>query len=267
MNFVIAFQAEAKPIIEALQLSKTDDRLFPCYQNERHRLVISGLGKVRARKAVEHLLSQGLEKNSCWLNVGIAGHGSLEVGNAFLAAKIQDEVDGGCFFPPLVHPTILPPSTLISCEQPSTAYLPDCGYDMEGHAFYGALLSETLREFVQVVKIVSDNPKSPINEITPAKATSMIETHVTSVLELTGEMEKCRAEILPSEEVGQIHQSLLRYHHFSVTRSHQLYDLTRHVFAHQIDPRELSDKVRFAKDGRDAITTVENWLKGKRQLR
>ena len=92
MNFVIAFQAEAKPIIEALQLSKADDRLFPCYQNERHRLVICGLGKARARKAVEHLLSQGLEKNSCWLNVGIAGHGSLEVGDAFEINGVANEV-------------------------------------------------------------------------------------------------------------------------------------------------------------------------------
>jgi len=266
MNFVIAFQAEAKPLIDHLDLKKVEGAQLPCFQSDEHNLVICGMGKAWARQGAEYLIAQQEEKNLPWLNLGIAGHGSLDLGTAFLAGKIEDDESKEVFFPPLIFRQDLPVSPLISCKEPSSKYLPEYGYDMEAHAFYKALAGHSLRELIQVVKIVSDNPCSPLEQVNPKMASKWIEQNIESVLQLVREMEKCREEIRTNPEVEDLHQELLSFHHFSVTRRHQLHDLVRHLHAHKLDPGEMIELVRNAKGPADAISSTELWLSPQRRL-
>jgi hypothetical protein len=266
MNFVIAFQAEARPMIDHLHLKKVEGTQFPHFQSDEHNLVICGMGKARARQGAEYLLTHQEEKNLPWLNLGIAGHGNLNQGTAFLAGKIEDDESRETFFPPLIFPKYLPVSSIISCKEPSSKYRPEYGYDMEAHAFYKALAGHSLRELIQVVKIVSDNPCSPLEQVNPKMASKWIEQNLENVMRLVRDMEKCWKEIRTDPEVENLHQKLLSFHRFSVTRRHQLHDLIRHLHAHKLDPGEMIELVQNAKGPAEAISSAELWLFPQRRL-
>ena len=66
------------------------------------RLIVAGKGKCAAAAACAYL--QGLEPKSkhIWLNLGIAGHGSLRVGEPILAHKVTDAATNVAWYPPLL---------------------------------------------------------------------------------------------------------------------------------------------------------------------
>ena len=88
MNFIVALQAEAMPLIDRFNLVKrSDTRVFPIFENKDHRVIISGIGRINAAAATGYLYrfeeySQGI------VNIGIAGHGELSTGTSFLANRV-----------------------------------------------------------------------------------------------------------------------------------------------------------------------------------
>ena len=91
MNFVVAYLGEAQPVIDYYGLKKVDHASIPLFQNDQHSLVLSGLGKNSATSATENLSRSTNNPNGGWINLGIAGHGSLAKGDLFIAGKILDD--------------------------------------------------------------------------------------------------------------------------------------------------------------------------------
>jgi len=87
MNFVVAFKGEAQPLIDFYQLEKVEDAPYPLFRNDQHCLIISGLGRDSATSATSALHLVTNKPNLGWMNLGVAGHGSLEVGEALSLAK------------------------------------------------------------------------------------------------------------------------------------------------------------------------------------
>src|ERR1700761_8244047 len=97
---VTAFHSEAKPLIEYFKLkTQMTQAPFPIYQNENMHLIISGLGKINAALAVGYLQAILQTPNIVWLNIGIGGHRSMEIGTAILAHKVIDESTARSFYP------------------------------------------------------------------------------------------------------------------------------------------------------------------------
>ena len=82
-----ALKSEALPIIEAFNLKPIQGYpLFPIWQNEKIKLTVSGIGKVKAAAACGYLAGIYQDEDIYgWLNVGIAGHKSLPVGTPLFA--------------------------------------------------------------------------------------------------------------------------------------------------------------------------------------
>ena len=77
MNFVIALQAEARPLIKSLKLTKrTGKTPFPVFESHYHRLVISGIGEIKSAAATGYLLGLFTAKPEAIINLGLAGHGN-----------------------------------------------------------------------------------------------------------------------------------------------------------------------------------------------
>ena len=95
-NLVVALQAEARPIIEALDL--VQDRpagMFPVYCNGGLSLVVSGIGRAYCAAAVMHLFHRTAQHvDQAWLNVGIAGHQQVPIGSALLASRVTGPASG-----------------------------------------------------------------------------------------------------------------------------------------------------------------------------
>ena len=89
MNFLVALQPEARPLIEKFKLKKRNgSNPFPVFENESHCLAISGIGRIQAAAATGYLLGQLDGRPQAMINLGIAGHGTLDVGTLFLANRI-----------------------------------------------------------------------------------------------------------------------------------------------------------------------------------
>ena len=78
MNFLVALKAEAGPLIDFYRLNQVHATPFPTFENQNHRLVISGIGRIRCSAATGYLLGLLPSKIEGLINLGIAGHGQLE---------------------------------------------------------------------------------------------------------------------------------------------------------------------------------------------
>ena len=92
MNFVVALKAEATPLVESFELAKENaPSPFPIFANDRHRLVLSGVGKELASKATNFLSERFSNPNQAWMNFGLSRHGDLATGTVFMANRIVDD--------------------------------------------------------------------------------------------------------------------------------------------------------------------------------
>jgi hypothetical protein len=266
MNFVVAFLAEAQPVIDFYRLVKTDAPSGSMFQNDQHCLLISGLGKDRAATATKLLGQSKAKKNEGWLNLGIAGHGSLAKGDAFIAGKIVDDKSEEVFYPPPISHSSLPVSSLCTSSSPVTQYEPGMGYDMEAHSFYREASRFSFRELVQVVKIVSDTPSHPIEKIHPREATEMIASHMNQLDQLVRQIDQLALEVQPDEQIEKVAQEILSLQHFSVTRSHQLRELLRHAKMLGVDLDEIKNLVSLSPDAKQALDKIKIQIEPHRKL-
>jgi len=266
MNFVVAFLAEAQPVIDFYRLVKTDEPPGSMFQNDQHCLLISGLGKDRAATATQLLGQSKAGKNEGWLNLGIAGHGCLAKGDAFIAGKIIDDKSEKVFYPPPICQSSLPVSSLCTSSSPVTQYEPGMGYDMEAHSFYREASKFSFRELVQVVKIVSDTPSQPIEKIRPQEATDIISLHMEDVDKLVSQMDQMAMEIQPDEQIEKMAKEILSIHHFSVTRAHQLHELLRHAKMLGVDLDQIKDLVSLSPDAKQALKKISIQIEPHRKL-
>jgi hypothetical protein len=266
MNFVIAFKGEAQPLIDFYQLAKMNDSPYPLFRNNQHCLIISGLGRDRAVSATTALHKVTNEPNLGWMNLGIAGHGGIEIGEAFIAGKITDDSSSKSFYPPQIFAHSHAVSCLQTCSKPSSNYQADLGYDMEAHAFYRTACQFSIRELVQVIKIVSDNPDHDLNQVNPKEVPAMIERHLKEIDALVNQVDTASLRMKYDDELNEIIQKIQSVHSFSVTHGHQLHDLLRQAKSLGVDLGEIEEIIAKASNARDAMQKVTHFLEPKRIL-
>ncbi len=267
MNFVVAFKGEAQPIIDFYRLKKVEDSPCPIFRNDHHSLIMSGLGREKAVSATQVLNQITRKANQGWINIGIAGHGSLEIGEAFVGGKIIDDSNNECFYPPQVFEHSFEVSSIITCTKPSSNYQTNLGFDMEAHAFYKTACQFSSRELVQVIKIVSDNPAHSHDQIKPNEVPVMIDSHLQKIDALVKQIDEASTTMQPDLELDQLCEKLKGMHSFSVTRAHQLHDLLRHAKAIGLKLSQIEELIISATDARDAIKKAAHFVEPHRTLK
>ena len=134
-----ALEIEAKPLINFYKLKKTNYSSFDIWENENKKLIITGVGKLRAAIAISYLF--GLSKNvTSFLNLGICGHKNLEIGTLVFPHKIKDSANGKNIIYPSILFENLPCDTfpLMTVDSPCSEYENDYCYDMEAFGFFTA---------------------------------------------------------------------------------------------------------------------------------
>ena len=266
MNFVVAFKGEAQPLIDFYQLEKVENSPYPLFRNDQHCLIISGLGRDRAISATTALHLVTNKPNLGWMNLGIAGHGGLEVGEVFIAGKIIDESSDESFYPPQIFEHSFAVSCLQNCSKPCSIYQPNLGYDMESHGFYKTASQYSIRELVQVIKIVSDNPDHDLNQVNPKKVPAIIEGNLKAIDLLVTQIDTASFTMQSDKEVGEVCQRVQALHSFSVTRVHQLRDLLRQAKSLGVNLAEVEKIIAGTSNANDAMQKVTHLLEPKRIL-
>ncbi len=139
-------------------------------------LVISGCGRKAASNAAVWMASKldpGVKP--IWINVGIAGHASMDVGEAILAERIEDAASG-TVWQPAMPPT--PPCTtgrVITLQEPDLNYRHDGVIDMEAAALLQPGSDIIDPERFYCLKIISDNRQNQASKINGKMVSSLIE--------------------------------------------------------------------------------------------
>lgn len=186
INLVVAIPCEARPLIRHLRLQKQANmRSYDLFCRDDLRLIVSGVGKLAAASACAWLqgMSEGCEHPAvdAWLNIGIAGHGSLDVGSAALAHRISEPGGDRSWYPGFASGPACPSSALITVERPETRYDENTLYDMEASGFYACCSRFCTIELIHCFKVVSDNPGSGIDSINEIAVTKLIEAQLPTI--------------------------------------------------------------------------------------
>ncbi len=267
MNFVVALKAEASPLIECFKLAKeSTPSPFPVFANDNHRLVLSGVGKELADKATSYLSDRFPQPNQAWLNFGLVGHGTLALGTVFMANRILDDGGENAFYPTQLLDHILESSALQTCSSPVSDYPDPIGYDMEASAFCASASLSSIRELIQVVKIVSDNADHPVGSFDRSSVGTLIEGALPSILPLVDQLEELAHKIAPSPGLAKLVDSALAQHPFSETQRHQARKLLTHAQALGFPGKDALKAITGAKSAKQAISELRESMEQHRVL-
>ena len=189
VRWVIALMPEAIPIIRALRLIKISRNLsFPIYSDEvgEHWLTVSGLGQNNIAAATKCLFeTSSADKTSIWINVGIAGSKTFNLGELVFIDKVTSNISGKSLYPySIPNLKIENRSELITVNSPEREFGSDGVYDMEGFSFFEVTSKLSSIELILILKIVSDGPGSDLSKIHKDKISTLIETKIPTLLRL-----------------------------------------------------------------------------------
>ena len=253
LNIITALPCEAKPLIKHYRLNgRQAENGFRIYEDEQLRLIIAGIGKTAAAAACAYL--QGLDSHHkhAWLNLGIAGHRELAIGEAVMAHKITDTSTGMSWYPAMPFKTPCQTAALLSLDRPNTDYNCDNVYDMEAAGFYSTAIRFNSSELVQVLKIISDNHTNPAGQVSAAQVEQIITAQLTCIDKLIQQLVELTSQQQSAPDISQFQQRW----HFSVSQQHQLQRLLQRWLAHgenKIDPIELGE----CKNSKTVIQTLK----------
>ncbi len=184
IHVVVALRSEARPLARHFDLKPLPGGIVgrPAFSGPDLRLIVSGMGKSRTALAVEGL--SALHKASsavAWLNVGIAGHRNLPVGEAVLADGVVEEASGRTW---RLHPIpgvacrLGPVCTVETVEE---RYPTEAVYEMEAASLCAGVPDAIGAGLLQVLKVVSDNQQIGTTQITAEIVEELIERQLEVV--------------------------------------------------------------------------------------
>lgn len=262
--FVCAFAAEARPLIERYRLRGVESRSpWPLYrENESgdYALIVGGMGRLSTAAAVSYAAcAWSAAANTVWVNVGVAGHATLELGTPRLCHRVRGP--RGSWYPPRVFDSAIPGAPLLTGDEPVTDYPDDTLVDMEGSAFIETAWRFSSAELVQLIKIVADNRSRPAGKPDPVAATRWIADALPEVEPIVDSLRELAEEIAyePRFDI----EPFLAHWHFSSTRTHELRELLRRWQALAIEEHPWT-VVQGATEAADAMDRLRARLQASR---
>ena len=164
LHFIVATYSEAQPLINFFNLKKNTKVMeVQLFFNNKMTLTITGIGDFSSSIGLcQTFFECNKSKNDIWINFGLAGHSSFELGKLVLANKISHISKATSFYP------FIPAITEVQQEGCMTYHKANHEYDeklsdMEAYGFYNSAIRYSSKELIYVLKIISDNAKESIN--------------------------------------------------------------------------------------------------------
>lgn len=256
--FVVALAAEARPLIDALKLKRLLDKPWQYYSNGVDHLVLTGIGQLNAATACAWLVGRFPEfDREPWINVGIAGHATEEVGSLLWVERLRDS--RGDLFPALHSRTKLQGSALTTVDAPSTSYPSASLVDMEGIGFYITTVRFAALELIHLLKVVSDNPSSSLHKFDKATVTDLIARNQQEILDFSASLTQL-ASSLPEDKPSGLGSCMQEYEQkwrFSHNQKLQLEKLLNRYAALTGDLWEASSFTAAPRDSKQVLALLE----------
>jgi len=198
--WVVALDCEARPIIDVLGMKRcAGDLPWPVYagRDGTECLVVSGIGRAASAAATGYLAALAAPpRSACWLNFGIAGHPTLELGEMRRAGKVNELTTGRVWYPPEVTRRAPRAEVLTTVDRPGSEFPGGGLVEMEAAGFFPTASRLATRERVQVVKVVSDNAEETFeHSITPAKVSNWVTDGLSDLLNYADALREIAREV------------------------------------------------------------------------
>ena len=261
MHFVVALLAEARPLIERFSLRGcAEHHAFSVFSNADGdiRLILSGIGKVRAAAATAYLHAvSGVSSRSAWLNVGIAGHTSLPLGSMVRIHRITDAASGRSWYPSRAIKAPCAGAELVCVDRIENSYHSEAVYDMESAGFYPIAARFTSAELVQCCKVVSDNLESPVDALRHDDVESLIAPRVPEIADIVSQLqaeERCTAALMAEQpDIGAFTERW----HFTVSQQHRLRKVLWRWSLLAADTKLWDSELAGCRDGAGVLQCIE----------
>ncbi|MGH8119541.1 MAG: hypothetical protein ACRESK_02895, partial [Gammaproteobacteria bacterium] len=253
---------EVRPLVECHHLRHlARSGLFQCYINKKGdlSLTVSGAGKINAATAVchTHALFHSLPGDA-WLNIGIAGHASLAIGQPALAHRIEDAGNGRCWYPQFAFTPPCRTMNLRTLDRPSTAY-EDALVDMEAAGFYATASRCSTAELIHALKIISDNAAQPAGKTEEKQVSGLIAGQLHTVNTLLESLRSLSAELAEVQALPTSYNECLERWHFTEYEQKMLLRLLNRwqLLCPDLHPLAEADR---SSTGKDLIRRLEKKL-------
>ena len=261
IHFVVATNSEARPLIDLFKLKKIKDlKQAFIYANQNISLIISGIGKVNAAIGVTQTYYYYNQKNNnIWINIGLAGHKYLKVGDICTINKITDNETKKIFFP-FVNKFKIQNQECLSVGKQRKNYSSKV-YDMESFGFYQSACKYSSKELLQIVKIISDNQFESIDFKNKEVVYNMILNHKKLINELCSFMFNLKKEFYPTsnEIIENEFNNLFTKIKFTFTEREQMKVLLNLYFTKHSSFHD--DMINFSENAAYNIKKLREFLK------
>jgi hypothetical protein len=231
--------------------------MFRIYRSESMALVVSGVGKSLSAAATGYLCgcSDGW-RNAPWINIGVAGHRNVDVGELIVANKIVDQSTAHSWYPPQLVSNVVN-STLITVDKPEESYPERAAYDMEAAGFFPSATRCSSGELVQSIKVISDNPHQSIASLNARSIEQLITKNLSEIEQFINRLSELSIEIKVLPHNGSLPESWAKRWSFSVTQGHRLRRLLQRWKVLIGDEETLDSVLGACKDGAAVLTALE----------
>ena len=233
IRWVIALKEEAQVILDYYKLKPINEKtIYPIYKNEEetHWLIISGMGRSNAAASTAYLYSYSkASKQTSWINIGVAGSGKGDYGDLYLVDKISTYQRKKSTYPSTMPKTNLPKMHLFTSDIPISDYSTHELIDMEGSAFFDIASKLTSKEFICLMKVISDGPENDIKEITKSKISNLIKENLLKIIDVISYYERLSEEEFQIIDKPKLFNEIKSKWHFSATQSYRLETLLRRI--------------------------------------
>ena len=263
LHLICALKCEARPLIECFNLVHHGrEDIFNCYHNEDREmsLTITGVGKINAAAGTMHAQSRfGIRETDAWLNVGIAGHGTMPLGTPLLANRINDIASGDIWYPQFVFRSPFRSCGLKTVASPSCHYDEDM-VDMEAAGFYASVVRSGTSELIHSLKIISDNELSHRHNISKKFITELLADKINIIELLADGLLELSAEISLADSGPDHYQTILKKWHFTQCQRHRLFFLLQRWQALRPEHEPLVESGIHLRKGSDVLDFLEQML-------
>ena len=259
IRWVVALKVEAEIIIDEYNMNFDPEfTLFQVFRNfEKTRwLILSGIGRHNSAAATTYLymISQA-SRSTSWINLGIAGSGKGHYGDLCLVNKINNNSSSN------TYPATMPKVTfhkmnLFTTDVPLTDYTLHELIDMEGSAFYDITNKLSGREFICLIKVISDGPNNNIKDLNKFKIRELIKLNIANIKTVISYYEKLSMDEYQIIQQPKILSEILSQWHFSVSQKHRLENLIKRINILSKD-EEITKLIKDCKNSRSVITILE----------
>ena len=233
IRWVIALKEEAQVILNHFKLKLVNEKtIYPIYKNEEetHWLIISGIGRNNSAASTAYLYSySNASKYTSWINIGIAGSDKGNYGDLYLVDKISTNQRKKSTYPSTMPKATVPKMHLFTSDIPISDYTSYELIDMEGSAFFDIASKLTSKEFICLMKVISDGPKNDIKGISKLKITNLIKVNLFKINDVVSYYERISEEGFLIIDKPELFYDIKSKWHFSATQSFKLETLLRRI--------------------------------------